>query len=66
MSIMRHFDRLCAIRDQLEDRLELHEARDCFGSDDIEDGTRLDLRQRIAQMADEISSLMHNPRYSDI
>jgi hypothetical protein len=52
-------------RDQLEARLELHEARYCFGSEDVDDGTGLDLRERIMQMTDEISALLHSPRYAD-
>jgi hypothetical protein len=64
MSIMRHFDRLCTLRDQLESRLELHEARYCFGSEDIDDGTGSELRERITQMTDEISALLHSPRHS--
>jgi hypothetical protein len=66
MSVTRHFDRLCTIRDQLEARLELHEARYCFGSEDIDDGTGTDLRERIMQMTEEISALLHTPRYSDL
>jgi hypothetical protein len=66
MSVTRHFDRLCTIRDQLDARLELHEARYCFGSEDIDDGTGTDLRERIMQMTEEISALLHMPRYSDL
>ncbi len=61
MSIVRHFDRLCAIRDSLEARLELREARYCLGSEDLDDGTTRDLRDRLAEIAEEIHALGHRP-----
>ncbi|MDM9622183.1 MULTISPECIES: hypothetical protein [unclassified Rhizobium] len=66
MSIVRQFDRLCAIRDQLEARLDLHEARFCLGGEDIDDGTERDLRERILEVREEISALEHRPRYFDL
>ncbi|RVL77021.1 hypothetical protein [Sinorhizobium meliloti] len=57
MSILRQYERLNAIRDALQGRLELYEARDCFGFDDFDDGTASELRDRIAELSDEISSL---------
>lgn len=67
MSIIRHFDRLCTLRDQLEAKLELHEARYCLGSEtDLEDGTGWDLRERITEVTEEISALEHRPRYFDL
>lgn len=57
MSMLRQYERLSAIREVLQGRLELHEARDCFGFDDIEDGTANELRDRIAELSDEISTL---------
>ncbi|OAP43176.1 hypothetical protein [Sinorhizobium americanum] len=38
MSMLRQFERLNAIRDFLQGRLELYEARDCFGFDDFDTG----------------------------
>ncbi|MDM9629508.1 hypothetical protein QTL95_26850 [Rhizobium sp. S152] len=61
MSIVRHFDRLCAIRDSLEARLELHEARYCLGDEEIDDGSGRDLRERLAEIAEEIHALAHRP-----
>lgn len=57
MSMLRQFERLSAIREVLQGRLELHEARDCFGFDDFEDGTANELRDRIAELSDDISIL---------
>ncbi len=66
MSVIRYFDRLRTMRDQLEARLELHEARYCLGSEDIDDGTGRELRDRIVEISEEISSLEHKPRYFDL
>eukprot|EP01030_Chromulinospumella_sphaerica_P035129 gene35129-biopygen30546 len=52
MSVLRQYERLSAIRDVLQGKLELYEARDCFGIDDLEDGTTNDLRDRIAELSD--------------
>ncbi|WP_234822956.1 hypothetical protein [Ensifer adhaerens] len=57
MSMLRQYERLSAIREVLQGRLELHEARDCFGFDDIEDGTVHELKDRIAELSEEISAL---------
>lgn len=57
MSMLRQYERLSAIREVLQGRLELHEARDSFGFDDIEDGTVHELKDRIAELSDEISTL---------
>jgi hypothetical protein len=61
MSVLRQYERLSAIRDVLQGKLELYEARDCFGIDDFEDGTTNDLRDRIAELSDEISNLKLRP-----
>ncbi len=57
MSMLRQYERLSAIREVLQGRLELHEARDCFGFDDFEDGTAGELKDRIAELSEEISTL---------
>jgi hypothetical protein len=57
MSITRHFDRLTSLRDNLEDRLLLQETRHCFNNDDFDDGTVGELRARITEVSEEISTL---------
>ncbi|MEI2297260.1 hypothetical protein [Ensifer sp. MJa1] len=57
MSMLRQYERLSAIREVLQGRLELHEARFCFGVDDIEDGTIHELRDRIAELSEEMSTM---------
>lgn len=57
MSLTRHFDRLSALRDSLEDRLILQETRHCFNNDDVDDGTAGELRARITEVSEEISNL---------
>ena len=60
MSLMRHFDRLDTLRDQLEDRLLLQEARHCFGDDgDVDDGTIVELKDRISELTAELSTLSY-------
>ncbi|NLR99414.1 hypothetical protein HGP17_21545 [Rhizobium sp. P38BS-XIX] len=44
-------------REELEARLELHIARYCFGDGEVDDGTEAELRQRIAELSDEITEL---------
>ncbi|WP_246806296.1 hypothetical protein [Rhizobium lusitanum] len=44
-------------REVLEAKLELHIARYCFGDGDVDDGTESELRQRIAELSDEITML---------
>jgi hypothetical protein len=44
-------------REQLEAKLELHIARYCFGEGEVDDGTEAELRQRIAEISDEIAAL---------
>lgn len=61
MSIMRHFDRLCSLRDQLEAKLLLHEERHCFGDGEMDDGTAWEIRTQIAELSDEIATLLHKP-----
>ncbi|AUX78507.1 hypothetical protein NXT3_PA00217 (plasmid) [Sinorhizobium fredii] len=55
--MLRQFERLNAIRDFLQGRLELYEARDCFGFDDFDDGTSDEFRDRIAELSEELTSL---------
>jgi hypothetical protein len=53
----RYLDRLYAKRAELEAKLELHNARYCFGNEEVDDGTEADLRQRIADVSEEIADL---------
>ncbi|WP_244490132.1 hypothetical protein [Rhizobium sp. Root483D2] len=53
MSLLRHFDRLQNMRDQLEAKLDLNDAGLC-GMGYRE---RRDLRARISEISDEISAL---------
>ncbi|MGO4564380.1 hypothetical protein AB4Z52_04830 [Rhizobium sp. 2YAF20] len=53
----RYLDRLYAKRAELEAKLELHNARYCFGNEEVDDGTEADLRQRIADVSKEIADL---------
>ncbi|MBW9050861.1 hypothetical protein [Rhizobium mesosinicum] len=53
--------RLYARRAELEAKLELHDARYCFGEEEVEDGTQIDLRQRIEEISEEIAALEHSP-----
>jgi hypothetical protein len=52
-----YLKRLYAKRAELEARLELHEARYCFGEEEVDDGTDSELRQRIAEISKEIAAL---------
>jgi hypothetical protein len=56
-----YLHRLYAKRAELEAKLELHEARDCFGDEEVEDGTEADLRQRLSEITQEIDNLEHSP-----
>jgi hypothetical protein len=53
----RYLDRLYAKRAELEAKLELHDARYCFGDEEVDDGTEADLRARISEISDEIAAL---------
>lgn len=53
----RYIDRLYAKRAELEAKLELHDARYCFGDEEVDDGTEADLRARINEISDEIAAL---------
>jgi hypothetical protein len=53
----RYLDRLYANRAELEAKLELHDARYCFGNEEVDDGTEADLRQRITDVSEEIADL---------
>jgi hypothetical protein len=53
----RYLDRLYAKRADLEAKLEMHNARYCFGEEEIDDGTELDLQQRLEEVSEEISAL---------
>jgi hypothetical protein len=53
----RYLDRLYAKRADLEAKLEMHNARYCFGEEEIDDGTELDLQARLEEVSEEISAL---------
>ncbi|WP_160006314.1 hypothetical protein [Rhizobium sp. 18055] len=55
-----YLHRLYAKRAELEAKLELYDARNCFGDEDINDGTDLDLRSRIDEISFEIETLEHS------
>lgn len=59
MAGIGHVLRLESLRDDLENRLFLHEERRCFGDDDVDDGTWQDLKVRIRDLSREISALRH-------
>ena len=52
----RYLDRLYAKRAELEAKLEMHNARYCFGEEEIDDGTENDLMQRITELSEEIAA----------
>ncbi|MEK1896614.1 MAG: hypothetical protein AAAB20_25625 [Rhizobium sp.] len=56
----RYLHRLYTRRAELEAKLELYEARSCFGDEEIDDGTDQDLRERISEVSAEIESLEHS------
>ena len=55
-----YLHRLYAKRAELEAKLELYEARGCFGDEDIDDGTDQELRERINELSAEIELLEHS------
>ena len=52
-----YLKRLYAKRAELEAKLELYDARYCFGEEEVDDGTDNELRQRISEITDEIAAL---------
>ena len=56
-----YLKRLYAKRAELEAKLELYDARYCFGEEEIDDGTDNELRQRISEITDEIAALESRP-----
>jgi hypothetical protein len=55
-----YLHRLYAKRAELEAKLELYQARGCFGDEEIDDGTDQELRERINELSAEIESLEHS------
>lgn len=53
--------RLYARRAELEAKLELYDARYCFGEEEVDDGTEADLKQRIEEISEEIAALEQSP-----
>jgi len=53
--------RLYARRAELEAKLELHDARYCFGEEEVDDGTESDLKQRLEEISEEIAALERSP-----
>jgi hypothetical protein len=58
----RYLDRLYTKRAELEAKLEMHNARYCFGEEEIDDGTETDLQQRISEVSQEIAALERGMR----
>ncbi len=52
--------RLYARRAELEAKLELYDARYCFGEEEVDDGTENELKQRIEEISEEIAALEHS------
>lgn len=61
MSLLSHFDRLQTMRDQMEERLDLDEAG-ISGSGRMDYRRRRDLRDRIAEISEEIFALEQRSR----
>lgn len=59
MSLIRHFDRLQTLRDQLEAKLDLDDA----GFSRMGYRARCDLRERITEISQEISALERSPYF---
>lgn len=57
--IYSYLQRLYAKRAELEAKLEMYEARGCFGEEEINDGTDGDLRDRLNEISVEIDALEH-------
>ncbi len=55
-----YLHRLHEKRAELEAKLELYEARSCFGDEEIDDGTDRELRERISEISTEIEALEHS------
>ncbi|QWW70458.1 hypothetical protein [Rhizobium sp. WYJ-E13] len=53
--------RLYARRAELEAKLELYDARYCFGEEEVDDGTENDLKQRLEEITKEIAALERSP-----
>ena len=59
-----YLHRLYEKRAELEAKLELYDARSCFGDEEIDDGTDRELRERLSEVSREIDTLEHsNARY---
>lgn len=56
-----YLHRLYAKRAELEAKLELYLARNCFGEEELDDGTDSDLRERINEVSEEIAELERSP-----
>ncbi|MBB3319281.1 MULTISPECIES: hypothetical protein [unclassified Rhizobium] len=54
-----YLHRLYQKRPELEAKLELYEARDCFGDEEIDDGTDRELRKRLTEIGTGIDTLEH-------
>lgn len=54
-----YLHRLYQKRAELEAKLELYEARDCFGDEEIDDGTDRELRKRLTEIGTGIDTLEH-------
>lgn len=59
----RYLRSLYVKRTELENKLELHEARYCFGEGEIEDGTEAELIDRINEISKEIAEIEKRRTY---
>ncbi|WP_081593610.1 hypothetical protein [Rhizobium mesoamericanum] len=55
-----YLHRLYGKRAELEAKLALSEARDCFGDEEIGDGTDHQWKERINEISNEIEALEHS------
>jgi hypothetical protein len=53
----RQLERLYTQRQEIQQQLEWHEANHAASAEDADDGTEVDLRDRIKTLSDEIAAL---------
>lgn len=57
VGIFRLVAKLIRTQKELEDRLLLHDARDCFGDYELDDGRGFELRSRMREVGKELRVL---------
>ncbi len=62
MGRLRRFLRLSERHEELETKLVMHEFRSLLMDDQIDDGSEAELRARLFEVSDELSSLGHRYR----